>query len=311
MSNFDDPTDWNFTKCPKKPKYNEGDRISTSANPKFTVNFIKNPITAIHLPCGYWDNFIQYEGSPDIYIPVAPFKPIPKSGYGGGGFKNCYGVAPLVWATSNPSDMNINSHTYVGVTGGIGPFYWSIEGEGFSFDGEGKKLIETAYGGVNIYTTPDACGHAYITVYDRCSSTVGGIRCEVGRWEVVVSNGGVPYDGGAWAPQLASVGAELAMGARADFIGTEVSKFSDDNRYFVGPVNRNYCEVGEAGVHFPYSYSAPSGWHASTCLDTYKFTDPYVGVFKMQLFDHCGWYMGAYLSGVICGVDLSIYEWKC
>lgn len=45
---------WDFTKQPNKLYYNQGNRISSSEDPVFTMNFTGKPITPIHDPCGYW-----------------------------------------------------------------------------------------------------------------------------------------------------------------------------------------------------------------------------------------------------------------
>jgi len=45
---------WNFTEQPDKPRYNEGDKIATAANPVWSNDHSGVPITDVHAPCGYW-----------------------------------------------------------------------------------------------------------------------------------------------------------------------------------------------------------------------------------------------------------------
>ncbi|MBW2570355.1 MAG: hypothetical protein JRE47_13585, partial [Deltaproteobacteria bacterium] len=45
---------WPFTEQPDKPRYNEGDKIATAANPVWSNDHSGVPITDEHAPCGYW-----------------------------------------------------------------------------------------------------------------------------------------------------------------------------------------------------------------------------------------------------------------
>jgi len=57
---------WVFTKQPNKPSYNEGDHLTTYANPVWSMEEGTNiPITPTHIPCGYWP------------IPSVPWTPEP------------------------------------------------------------------------------------------------------------------------------------------------------------------------------------------------------------------------------------------
>jgi len=55
---------WNFTEQSDKPRYNEGDKIATAANPVWSNDHSGVPITNEHTPCGYW--FKDYSG---MYFP--------------------------------------------------------------------------------------------------------------------------------------------------------------------------------------------------------------------------------------------------
>lgn len=59
---------WPFTKTHGKPRYNEGNRMATSANPVWTMDFSGKPVTPTHYPgCGYW---IGGPATPDV--PIEP-----------------------------------------------------------------------------------------------------------------------------------------------------------------------------------------------------------------------------------------------
>jgi len=84
----------------------------------------------------------------------------------------------LAWSEDNPETIDRNDQVAVSVTGGVGPYNWSVQGTGFSL---GTSETED---GVNLLNSDaSACGPATIKVTDACGTTVTGyVRCTVGQW---------------------------------------------------------------------------------------------------------------------------------
>jgi hypothetical protein len=94
----------------------------------------------------------------------------------------CEGVEPLAWdAEVSPEIMTPNNSVIIGVTGGRGPYEWSVVGSGFQFQNGAKKII-TAGNRIYLATLPAACGTAFISVTDGCSTAVGTIFATLGSW---------------------------------------------------------------------------------------------------------------------------------
>lgn len=68
---------WTFEKSAPKPRYNEGNRIATFADPVWTTDFTGIPITDGHDPCGYWHR------EPTLYEPPTFTPTAYGSGLGG------------------------------------------------------------------------------------------------------------------------------------------------------------------------------------------------------------------------------------
>lgn len=308
MTDFNDPTDWNFEKCPKKPKYNEGDKISTSANPLFTTGFSKIPIVPLHTPCGYWD-YTQYQSPESPYYPPPPFIPFPRQFANSGGFINCEGVAEISYSGASVSELGGSDEGYAYITGGVGPFYWSIEGYGF-FLGEGTdKYITTTERSVRVHTDGAACGMGRIYVHDACSSDKGGVRCTTGYWRTLALLG---Y--GSFAGALDDAGAEeggVTMGATG---AGDYSRIDDTNEFWLGQTD---ITPGVVGTNFGYNNNV---WGSpEDCLANLRFTDPVVGVFEIQLFQRCQYlsvddyptlpFSGMYSVGFVNNIIIA--RWEC
>jgi hypothetical protein len=102
----------------------------------------------------------------------------------------CDGVPPLAWDTSiTPAVVAPNSSNLIAVTGGRGPYTWTVNGSGFQFYGGSTRAITNGRQ-VSLSALPLACGIADVTVTDGCSTITGSIRSTAGKW-VMVSAGAV------------------------------------------------------------------------------------------------------------------------
>jgi hypothetical protein len=90
----------------------------------------------------------------------------------------CEGVEPVTWSEGNEETIDPDDQIALSVTGGRGPYEWSVEGAGFSLGAS-----ETG-DGVNLLNSGEtACGSAAITVSDACGFEVTGyVRCTAGQW---------------------------------------------------------------------------------------------------------------------------------
>lgn len=121
-------------------------------------------------------------GEPPTIGPVEPGGPVlpwdkPK---GWVPFLPCESKEPLEydWSVS-PQTIIQSSQATVAVTGGRGPFLWSITGTGFSLESSETETRSNV-----VYTDDTACGSGEITVTDACEELVTGeIRCTVGGWQ--------------------------------------------------------------------------------------------------------------------------------
>lgn len=95
----------------------------------------------------------------------------------------CEGVPALAWDSAvSPDVISPNSAVVIGVTGGGKyPYQWTISGKGFQFQ-NGSRSIETTGNQVRLSALVVACGTAFVTVTDGCSTAHGVIRCTSGKW---------------------------------------------------------------------------------------------------------------------------------
>jgi hypothetical protein len=99
---------------------------------------------------------------------------------------NCCDVAePMAWDVDTSVEVLApGTSGIVGVTGGLGNYYWSVRGVDFWLNPSHTLrdgVTDTPY--VWIYAGPNACGYAPIVVTDGCSTVSdGGIRATVGVW---------------------------------------------------------------------------------------------------------------------------------
>jgi hypothetical protein len=91
----------------------------------------------------------------------------------------CVGEA-VVWDDDSSDDeIDPGGSANVAVTGGIGPYTWSVSpGDKFSV-----SAAETEGGSNTLNAEADACGTATITVTDFCGKSITGqVRSTTGRW---------------------------------------------------------------------------------------------------------------------------------
>lgn len=89
----------------------------------------------------------------------------------------------LEWDPANPDTMDREQTVSLHVIGGVGPYKWSVMGQGFSLGTE-----EETGDSNTLYAEATACGTASIRVYDsQGKSTGGGVRCTFGKWIFVTA----------------------------------------------------------------------------------------------------------------------------
>jgi len=94
-------------------------------------------------------------------------------------YKNCGGVSTLSWDQENScEELEDNASCAVAVTGGQGPYTWTISGTGFHFLDNHTRVQSPE---IDVFTD-DGCGSATITVTDKCGSITGYIRSSDGQW---------------------------------------------------------------------------------------------------------------------------------
>jgi len=98
--------------------------------------------------------------------------------------KNCCDEAtPLAWDAENSVEVLAdNTSGIVAVTGGAAPYFWSVRGQGFTFDGYNLRDAVTDVPYIMVYTAPFSCGTATIEVTDGCTVVTGWVRSTSGEW---------------------------------------------------------------------------------------------------------------------------------
>jgi len=90
---------------------------------------------------------------------------------------DCAGDNVAYDSVNSDETVDQNGTATIIVTGGCGPFTWSVEGTGFSIP------ASTESRGNTLTADDTACGTATITVTDACGDSCEGIvRCTEGRW---------------------------------------------------------------------------------------------------------------------------------
>lgn len=97
----------------------------------------------------------------------------------------CSGAGAISWSAGNPQTIAVSGSAYITVSGGVGPFLWTVTGVNGYFN---PTYTQTTYtgsiGAATIYTKAGSCGALKINVTDTlCSTTTSGvIRTAVGSW---------------------------------------------------------------------------------------------------------------------------------
>jgi hypothetical protein len=108
---------------------------------------------------------------------------------------------PLAWG-SNPETISPGTSVLVEVTGGMGPFWWTVSGSsGFHLAQSGLSESRT-----NLLIADGlACGTATITVTDDCGFEVTGhVRSTEGKWTLAEQDGAFEV-GTAWQSTVATL----------------------------------------------------------------------------------------------------------
>ena len=241
----------------------------------------------------------------------------------------CDGVPPLSWDTSiSPEVISPNSSVIIGVTGG-GRFAlrWTISDAGFQFTDARDTEIVGHGSVVRLSALPTACGAVTVTVTDGCSTVRRAIRCTSGRWMRV----GEIYSTLDYQDELAAIGAVKGNAYGGYRTTGDTWRFSQDGRYWIGPINAGGVQIGTEGTQFIYNLSlSTSGPYLlpcllpdhtpctppGGCLDGLMVSDKIVGAFNIRLFVDCTPFNFGEASPVTGTYSweiepMSIWEWVC
>ena len=109
-------------------------------------------------------------------------------------FNGCDNTSILSWDWSNtPIELDPNSNVTIQVTGGKGPYLWTVNGNGFYLDQDMTlDNMVTNTPSVTLYAI-NACGPCEITVTDVCGATVSNsVRSSGGHWVKISSSTLIP-----------------------------------------------------------------------------------------------------------------------
>ena len=220
-------------------------------------------------------------------------------GGGGGGTTtngsiDCTCPPDVVIAYSDSSDDTIDREgtATIIVTGGVGPFTWSVTGTGFT-------IPASTDGRANILSADDtACGSATITVTDQCGdSCTGYVRGTEGQW-VLKSNTCVftgLYDSASSGRWYTKTVGNKRQGQRI---------FDSTWGYEWDPYT---CE--ETGDAVCAGHCGDYGYDGTMCLTLGGLVCP-PGVWN---FPPCECHEYECVNGFFCYYtrDLAYYEWEC
>jgi hypothetical protein len=96
--------------------------------------------------------------------------------------ENCADFTAPAWDDVNSAtSIDQSQSVSVFITGGRGPYTWSVSGTGFSM-----ASAQTTGLSNTLVANASACGNAVITVTDACDLTCSGIvQCTEGRWRTI------------------------------------------------------------------------------------------------------------------------------
>jgi hypothetical protein len=150
--------EWTAPK-PAKGLSKEAQEMIRANHPDYSMDFVAIP------PCGT-EGCGHFNVHPSVYQ-----------------HNCCDKIQPMAWnAGLSAQVISPGSSAGVAVSGGLGPYYWTIGGQGFSLGGDYKRAVTTDFPYVRVAANSSACGFAPITVQDTCSIVEGGIRSTLGKW---------------------------------------------------------------------------------------------------------------------------------
>jgi len=125
---------------------------------------------------------------------------------------------------TSASSIGVSTGVTVAVTGGEGPYDWSVSGTGFSMENS-----ETSGTSNTLNSTSEACGTATITVTDACDeATSGYVLCTVGEWLEVDTVGLTPDDDCPMSPETCDTIFEQKVGKYTWFTASCYCKLREE-----------------------------------------------------------------------------------
>ena len=131
-------------------------------------------------PDGTWT--VNYTPPSDLCVPEIV---CPKIGGVSYDCCTCSGAGAISWSDGNPETIAVSGSAYITVSGGVGPFLWTVTGVNGYFN---PTYTQTTYtgtiGAATVYTKAGSCGALKFNVTDTyCNTTTSGIiRTAVGKW---------------------------------------------------------------------------------------------------------------------------------
>ena len=118
-------------------------------------------------------------------------EPVCEPSYPDQASRECGEVEPISWVASNfEAEIAPTGSKALSVSGGRGPYTWTISGNGFYLDSDyTSKNLTTDSSSVTIYSN-NACGSGQITISDTCGSSTGSVRSTNGKWTRIYYNPG-------------------------------------------------------------------------------------------------------------------------
>lgn len=228
----------------------------------------------------------------------------------------CGENASMQWnADNSATDLGATATRTISILGGGGPYTWTVNGNGFYFDGAyTKKSITTVEPTTTLYTS-NACGSSEVTVTNACGITVRG--------EVRSING-------AWGRSSVSFRAiNVYKPDEHDMFPFNVNGYSYSVPGRIYSSGKRYCMsktnpgtvAGEGWFYHTWVvYTAPDGrsnhWAACRSHVGETVKDPIVGVIDIPVYGktdvliNYGGCQNFHRHYALTG-DFFIWEWKC
>lgn len=219
----------------------------------------------------------------------------------------------MTWDSNTlAQDIAPNTSVSVAVIEGIGPYRWTVSGNGFYLDsGHSIKNIISESGAITIYTQ-NACGTGVISVSDNCSTLFFEIRSTDGQW--------VQVD---WPQSLFTCpirGGPDDLVSNWNFVKIQ-GKYKLEQNTYMRFYGHNCTENATSQCFVPGSVWAfnPINARHYSCIDNFAFGVPHgIPVIEGWVYehDHCFWEKYN-MNGWTCVKswwaehNKSLYEWRC